>query len=203
MPAMPSSPQRYAFARARADVQWPPAPPPGEYSSRTVPHERPETYGPQRRHPEASSTIARTRSRSRSTSPSGTPSLRPLPIGDSTCFMTPPQHYHPRAANGDEACFAGAMSALTRSPAWQALLAHQAQLATTTMRALFAADPGRFARMSREACGLFVDWSKHRATDETWRLLLALAQDADVAGWRDRMFSGARINVTEDRAVLH
>jgi glucose-6-phosphate isomerase len=95
------------------------------------------------------------------------------------------------------------MSALTRSPAWQALLAHQSSLAATTMRELFAADPQRFARMSREVCGLLIDWSKHRATDETWRLLFALAEQADVAGWRDRMFAGAKINGTEDRAVLH
>jgi glucose-6-phosphate isomerase len=95
------------------------------------------------------------------------------------------------------------MSALTRSPAWQALLAHQSSLAATTMRELFAADPRRFDRMSREVCGLVVAWSKHRATDETWRLLLALAEQAEVATWRDRMFAGARINGTEDRAVLH
>jgi glucose-6-phosphate isomerase len=95
------------------------------------------------------------------------------------------------------------MSALTSSPAWKALLDHQSSIANTTMRELFAADPARFAKMSREACGLFVDWSKHRATDETWRLLLALAHQADVAGWRDKMFSGAKINGTEDRAVLH
>ncbi|TMQ27139.1 MAG: glucose-6-phosphate isomerase [Deltaproteobacteria bacterium] len=95
------------------------------------------------------------------------------------------------------------MSALTSSPAWKALLDHKQAIATTTMRELFAADPQRFAKMSREACGLLVDWSKHRATDETWRLLLALAHQADVAGWRDRMFAGAKINSTEDRAVLH
>jgi glucose-6-phosphate isomerase len=95
------------------------------------------------------------------------------------------------------------MSALTSSPAWRALLDHQKLIANTTMRELFAADPARFAKMSREACGVFVDWSKHRATDETMRLLLALAQQADVAGWRDKMFSGAKINSTEDRAVLH
>src|SRR5947208_12886392 len=57
--------------------------------------------------------------------------------------------------------------------------------------------------MSREACGVFVDYSKHRATDDTLRLLLALAKQADVAGWRDKMFAGAKINGTEDRAVLH
>jgi glucose-6-phosphate isomerase len=95
------------------------------------------------------------------------------------------------------------MSALTSSPAWKALLDHQPSIANTTMRELFAADPERFAKMSREVCGLLVDWSKHRATDETWRLLLALAHQTDVAGWRDKMFSGAKINGTEDRAVLH
>jgi len=95
------------------------------------------------------------------------------------------------------------MSTLTSSPAWKALLDHKQAIAPTTMRELFAADPQRFAKMSREACGVFVDWSKHRATDETWRLLLALAQQADVAGWRDKMFSGQKINGTEDRAVLH
>jgi glucose-6-phosphate isomerase len=95
------------------------------------------------------------------------------------------------------------MSALTSSPAWNALLDHKQSIAGTTMRELFAADPQRFAKMSREACGLLVDWSKHRATEETWQLLLALARQADVAGWRDKMFSGAKINITEDRPVLH
>ncbi|HET7500393.1 MAG TPA: glucose-6-phosphate isomerase [Kofleriaceae bacterium] len=96
-----------------------------------------------------------------------------------------------------------ATSALTRSPAWKALLDHKQSITSTTLRELFAADPQRFARMSREACGLFVDFSKHRATDETLRLLVALAEQADVAGWRDRMFSGEKLNGTEDRAVLH
>jgi glucose-6-phosphate isomerase len=95
------------------------------------------------------------------------------------------------------------MSALTSSPAWKALLDHQPSIASTTMRELFASDPQRFTKMSREACGLFVDWSKHRTTDETLRLLLALAQQADVAGWRDKMFAGGKLNGTEDRAVLH
>ncbi|HEY0190087.1 MAG TPA: hypothetical protein VGC42_03130, partial [Kofleriaceae bacterium] len=95
------------------------------------------------------------------------------------------------------------MSDLTSSAAWQALLAHQAQIASTTMRELFDRDPARFTRMSREAAGVFVDWSKHRTTDETWRLLFALAEQADVAGWRDKMFAGGVLNGTEDRAVLH
>jgi len=95
------------------------------------------------------------------------------------------------------------MSALTSSPAWAALLGHKQAIERTTLRDLFAADPQRFAKRSREVCGLFVDWSKHRATDETWRLLLALAEQADVAGWRDKMFAGGKLNGTEDRAVLH
>jgi glucose-6-phosphate isomerase len=95
------------------------------------------------------------------------------------------------------------MSTLTSSPAWKALLDHKAKLAATTMRELFAADPQRFSKMSREACGLFVDYSKHRTTDETLQLLFALAKQAKVAEWRDKMFAGEKINGTEGRAVLH
>ena len=95
------------------------------------------------------------------------------------------------------------MSTLTTSPAWKALLDHKRAMANVQMRELFAKDPQRFANMSREACGIFVDYSKHRATDETMRLLVALAKQADVESWRDKMFAGAKINGTEDRAVLH
>ncbi|MDQ3366623.1 MAG: glucose-6-phosphate isomerase [Myxococcota bacterium] len=96
------------------------------------------------------------------------------------------------------------MSTLTSSPAWTALTTHQQTMATVAMRELFAQDPARFDRMSREVCGLFVDFSKHRTTDETLRLLLALARQQDVEGWRDRMFAGDKaVNGTEHRAVLH
>ena len=95
------------------------------------------------------------------------------------------------------------MSTLTTSPAWKSLQAHKPAIEGVAMRELFARDPERFAKMSREACGLFVDWSKHRATDETMKLLFALAKQADVEGWRAKMFGGEKINVTEDRAVLH
>jgi glucose-6-phosphate isomerase len=94
-------------------------------------------------------------------------------------------------------------AALTSSPAWQALAKHQPTMASTSMRDVFAKDPERFHRMSHEACGVFVDWSKHRVTDETMRLLFALAKQADVEGWRDKMFAGEKINATENRAVLH
>ncbi len=99
--------------------------------------------------------------------------------------------------------YARGVSKLTDSPAWHALRTHHQTIASTHMRDLFASDPGRFDRMSREACGLFVDYSKHRTTDETLRLLVALAEQADVPGWRDRMFAGEKINSTEGRAVLH
>lgn len=95
------------------------------------------------------------------------------------------------------------MSALTRSPAWEALVRHREEFAPLHMRDLFAADPDRFARFSLEACGLLFDYSKNRITEETRTLLLDLARQQRVEDWRDRMFAGDRINITEDRAVLH
>jgi glucose-6-phosphate isomerase len=96
------------------------------------------------------------------------------------------------------------MGNLTSSPAWKALSDHKSTMEKVHMRDLFAKDPERFSRMSREACGVFVDYSKHRTTDETLKLLFALARQQNVEGWRDRMFSGDKaLNGTEDRAVLH
>jgi glucose-6-phosphate isomerase len=95
------------------------------------------------------------------------------------------------------------MSTLTSSAEWKALVAHKADLEGVPMRELFAREPGRFETFSREACGLFVDFSKHRTTSDTLTLLLALAKRADVERWRDRMFAGEPINGTEGRAVLH
>ncbi len=71
------------------------------------------------------------------------------------------------------------------------------------LRDLFAADPGRGERMTAEACGLYLDYAKHRVTAETIDLLVALAEESGVAERRDAMFRGEHINVTEDRAVLH
>jgi glucose-6-phosphate isomerase len=95
------------------------------------------------------------------------------------------------------------MSALTESPAWQALAAHHRTIASVHMRELFAKDPARFDRLSLQVDDLFVDYSKHRVTDETLRLLFDLARQARVFEWRDKMFAGEKINRTEDRAVLH
>jgi glucose-6-phosphate isomerase len=76
-------------------------------------------------------------------------------------------------------------------------------MAGAHMRDLFAADPERFARFSVRWEDLIVDYSKHRITPETMSLLFALARESEVTSWRDRMFAGEKINVTEGRAVLH
>ncbi|MFJ4108931.1 glucose-6-phosphate isomerase [Oerskovia enterophila] len=90
----------------------------------------------------------------------------------------------------------------TTTPSWADLTAHQATL-TPDLRAWFAQDPGRAARLTFDAADLHVDLSKNLVTDETIALLVRLAQDVDLAGRRDAMFRGDHINVTEDRAVLH
>ena len=91
----------------------------------------------------------------------------------------------------------------TEAPAWQLLNEHREQLSGCTTRELFAADQGRFARCSRRFEGLLVDFSKHRGTAGTLELLLALARQRGVPEAIDAMFAGARLDHTEDRAVLH
>lgn len=88
-------------------------------------------------------------------------------------------------------------------PAWQALQAHQREIAQTSMRELFAHDPARFERYSATVGDVLVDYSKHRITDSTLHHLLDLAQEAGVPRMIEAMFAGERINRTEDRAVLH
>lgn len=95
------------------------------------------------------------------------------------------------------------MSSLTKSKAWKALAAHHKTIAGKHLRQLFAEDPKRFETFSAKACGLLLDYSKNRVSRKTMRLLFDLARQANVEVWRDRMFAGERINVTEDRAVLH
>ncbi len=87
--------------------------------------------------------------------------------------------------------------------AWKALERHHAEIAPRTLRELFDADPERGERLVGQAAGLYLDYSKNRITDETVRLLLALADESDVEGRRDAMFRGEHINVSEGRAVLH
>jgi glucose-6-phosphate isomerase len=93
--------------------------------------------------------------------------------------------------------------ALTERPAWKALKAHSAEMKARTLRDLFHEDPGRGERMTAEAAGIFLDYSKNRVTDETLRLLVGLAEACGVRAKIDAMFCGDKINVTENRAVLH
>jgi glucose-6-phosphate isomerase len=87
--------------------------------------------------------------------------------------------------------------------AYRALEQHHGELKNVHLRDLFAQDPARGTRLRGEAAGWYADWSKHRVTDETLRLLVRLAGACGVEQRRDAMFRGEHINVTEDRAVLH
>jgi glucose-6-phosphate isomerase len=95
------------------------------------------------------------------------------------------------------------MSLLTQSPAWQALQAHQPVMAPLHLRELFKQDAQRFDKFSLLFNDILLDYSKQPINDETIKLLLALAQQQDLAGWISRMFQGEKINSTEYRAALH
>ena len=95
------------------------------------------------------------------------------------------------------------MTELRTRPQWQQLEAHAAQLRRRSLRELFAEDPGRGARMAAEAAGLYLDFSKNLVTDETLRLLVDLAEACGLRDRTEAMFTGAHINTSEDRAVLH
>ena len=95
------------------------------------------------------------------------------------------------------------MTNLTGTAAWRGLAEHHTRVAPMHMRDLFERDPGRFERFSLRACGILLDYSRNRVTGETMRLLRALAAEAGVRERARAMFSGARINTTEDRAALH
>jgi len=87
--------------------------------------------------------------------------------------------------------------------AWRALESHYQKIEDVHLRRLFAEDPGRGERLTAQAAGLFLDYSKNRITSETVGLLVQLAEESDLRGRIDAMFRGEKINVTEDRAVLH
>src|SRR5262249_21627582 len=92
---------------------------------------------------------------------------------------------------------------LTGLPAWKALEEHYQQIKDVHLRALFAGDPERGARFALDALGLYFDYSKHRITDETVRLLIKLAEESGLKERIEAMFRGEKINITENRAVLH
>ncbi len=95
------------------------------------------------------------------------------------------------------------MTRITETPAWAALAEHQQAMSGVHLRDLLADDPQRAQRLTVDAGALFTDYSKHRVTDETMRLLFELAETAGVRRMIDAMFAGEKINLTEDRAVLH
>ena len=88
-------------------------------------------------------------------------------------------------------------------PAWLALRSHHAEVARRHLRELFSDDPSRGDRLAVDAVGIYLDYSKNRITDETLGLLIQLAQECGLEARRDAMFAGERINVSEDRSVLH
>ena len=92
---------------------------------------------------------------------------------------------------------------VTESSAWKALVAHHQKIRDLHLRKLFADDPTRGERMTVEAVGLYLDYSKNRVTDETLKLLVQLADESGLRERIDAMFRGEKINITENRAVLH
>ena len=92
---------------------------------------------------------------------------------------------------------------VTASPAWKALETHYQKIRESHLRKLFSDDPKRGERMTLEAIGIYLDYSKNRVTDETLKLLLQLAEECGLRARIDAMFGGEKINITENRAVLH
>src|SRR5205814_4142279 len=92
---------------------------------------------------------------------------------------------------------------LSERPAWKALQAHYQQIQGKHLKQLFADDPARGERFTLETGGIFLDYSKNRITDETVKLLIQLAEESGLRERIDAMFRGEKINITENRAVLH
>jgi glucose-6-phosphate isomerase len=92
---------------------------------------------------------------------------------------------------------------LTKRKAWKSLEAHYRKMSRSHLRTLFAEDPKRAERYTTEAIGVYLDYSKNRITDETLKLLIQLADECSLRSRIDAMFRGEKINITENRAVLH
>ncbi len=95
------------------------------------------------------------------------------------------------------------IAALSSRAAWEGLQKHVATIRPQQMKEMFKSDPQRGTRLTAEACGLFLDYSKNRVTDETLKLLVELAKQSGLEQHREAMFTGQKINTTENRAVLH
>jgi glucose-6-phosphate isomerase len=110
-----------------------------------------------------------------------------------------PELKHPELAGGQSP----RVRPLRMRPVWSLLEAHRRKLGDVHLRQLFAEDPDRGERLAAQGAGIYLDYSKNRVTDETVRLLLQLAQESGLRDRIDAMFRGDRINVSENRAVLH
>jgi glucose-6-phosphate isomerase len=97
----------------------------------------------------------------------------------------------------------GNVKSLNQRKAWKALAAHHRKVGKLHLRELFGRNPSRGERFTAEAAGLFLDYSKNRVTTQTLKLLVQLATESGLERRRQAMFSGKKINVTENRAVLH
>src|SRR5208337_1617701 len=95
------------------------------------------------------------------------------------------------------------MRPLTRQPAWKALAVHYRKIRDVHLRSLFTDDPRRGERLAAEGAGLYLDYSKNRITDETIGLLQNLAEECGLRERIETMFLGQKINITENRPVLH
>src|SRR5512136_2287531 len=95
------------------------------------------------------------------------------------------------------------MSQLTKSASWRNLQKHYKKISELHMRELFEKDPNRFNNFSIKFNDFLLDYSKNRITDDTINLLLKLGKDVKLKTWIRKMFEGSKINITEDRAVLH
>src|SRR5690348_12718952 len=109
----------------------------------------------------------------------------------------------PASMKVKESNMTATVSSPRQQPAWKALEAHYQQIRNVHLRKLFADDPQRGKRLTAEAVGLYLDYSKNRISDETLKLLVQLAEQAGLSERIDAMFRGDKINVTEGRAVLH
>src|ERR1700760_2760263 len=126
--------------------------------------------------------------------------LAPTPRRRGDRGRSPP---FPRHATGGTMSAIPDVPPLKQRPAWAELVAHHQQLEPQHLRDLFAADESRGERLTAEGAGLFLDYSKNRITDQTIGLLVELARQSQLEQHRDAMFAGERINVSENRAVLH
>src|SRR5512132_693379 len=107
------------------------------------------------------------------------------------------------AAKGRRRAVTSGMNEIAPSPAWQALVDHRRALAGRSLMSLFDADPTRFAQLSLTWDDWLADWSKQRLTTETMALLVAYARERNVPAWIAAMFAGEKINLSEQRPVLH